>query len=153
MGNERSYREGRQLNSYEYTTVSPRITINGISGKMIEKKADFADPRNSLPAHAESSDVYFYPGKGGLAEKGKVYKDHSMVMDLDWSHTHTNKGPNGENFSKGTVHVQEYKVTRIRKNGKWTTVFKRVKKARRMTADEISTYGPLIKHFNPHVIL
>ncbi len=151
MGNERTYRIGRQLSSYEYTTLSQRITINGVTGKMIEKKADFADPRNSLPAHAETSDVYFYPWKYGLAAKGKIYKDHSMTMDIDWSHTHTNKGKNGETFLKGTVHIQEYKIERVKKNGKWVHKFKRVKNARRMTPAEIAKYGPLILHFNPQV--
>ena len=61
MGNERAYREGRQFSSYEYTTVSARVTINGVSGKMIEKKSDFKDPRNSLPSHSDTSDVYFAP--------------------------------------------------------------------------------------------
>lgn len=151
MGNERAYREGHQLSNYEYTTVSRRVTINGVSGKMIEKKSDYADPRNSLPTHSETSDVYFYPGNDGLAEKGKIYKDHSMVMDIDWSHTHTNKGKNGEIFPKGTVHIQEYKMERVKKNGKWVHEFKRVKKARRMTPDEITKYGPIIHHFNPSI--
>lgn len=151
MGNERSYREGRQLSSYEYTTVSQRVTINGVTGKMIEKKSDFADPRNSLPAHSETSDVYFYPGGNGLAEKGKIYENHSMAMDIDWSHTHTNKGKNGETYFEGTVHIQEYRMERVRKDGKWVHKFKRVNKARRMTPTEIAKYGPIILHFNPNV--
>lgn len=151
MGNERAFREGRQFSSYEYTTVSQRVAINGVTGKMIEKKADFADPRNSLPAHSETSDVYFYPGRDGLAEKGKIYKNHSMSMDIDWSHTHVNKGKDGEVFPKGTVHVQEYEMARVRKGGKWTHEFKRVKKARKMTQSEIEKYGPIIHHFNPTV--
>ena len=74
-----------------------------------------------------------------------------MKMDFDWSHTHTNKGKNGETFVEGIVHVQEYKMVRTRKNGKWIHEFKRVKNARRMTPEEIVKYGPLIKHFNQNV--
>lgn len=151
MGNERAFHEGSQLRNYEYTTVSPKVTINGVTGKMIERKSDFADPRKSLPSHSDSSDIYFSPGPDGYADKAKLYKDHSMVLDFDWSHTHTNKGKNGETFVKGTIHVQEYKMVRVRKDGKWTHEFKRVKRARKMTSEEISKYGPIIRHFNPHV--
>ena len=74
-----------------------------------------------------------------------------MVLDLDWSHTHTNKGKDGETFTKGTVHVQEYKQGRIKKNGKWQIEFKRVRNARRMTQEEIARYGPIILYFNHNV--
>ena len=151
MGNERAYHEGGQLRNYEYTTLSQRVTINGVTGKMIEKKSDFASKYKGLPAHSESSDIYFNPGDDGYADQAKLYKDHSMVLDFDWSHTHTNKGKNGETFEKGTIHIQEYRMVRVRKNGKWVHEFRRLKNARRMTPEEIAKYGPIIRHFNPYV--
>ncbi len=57
----------------------------------------------------------------------------------------------GETFKKGTIHVQEYQMVRVRKDGKWVHEFRRLKKARGMTPEEIAKYGPIILHFNPYV--
>lgn len=117
---------------------------------MLEKKEAFKSKHADLPAYAKTSDMYFAPGPDGKASQGKYSKDKKMMLDFDWDHAHTN--PDGTHFSKGTVHVQEYKVTKVKKKGKWVDCFTRLsKKARRMTVAEIKQYGPLIHYFNPDV--
>lgn len=119
---------------------------------MLEKKEAFKSKHADLPAYAKTSDIYFAPGPDGKATQAKLYsKDKKMMMDFDWNHAHTN--PDGSHFPKGTIHVQEYKVTRVKnKNGKWVDKFTRLsKKARPLTASEIRKYGPIILHFNPNV--
>ncbi len=144
MGDQRDYERGKNdFYSYSYEALSPRITMNGVTGRMIEKKEAFKSKHADLPAYAKSSDMYFAPGPDGKASQAKLYrKDKKMALDFDWNHAHTN--PDGTHFPKGTIHVQEYKVTLI-KNGKgrWVDKFTRLsKKARRMTASEIEKYGP-----------
>ncbi len=52
MGDQRHYYEGkRNFSSYTYTTLSPRVTINGVTGKMLEKKDVFKTPHADLPAY------------------------------------------------------------------------------------------------------
>lgn len=117
---------------------SPRATINGVTGRVLEKKEAFKSKHADLPAYAKTSDIYFAPGPDGKASQAKLYsKDKRMVLDFDWNHSHTN--PDGTNFPKGTVHIQEYKVTKVKnKNGKWVDKYTRLsKKARRMTPAEI----------------
>ncbi len=69
MGNERSFREGLQFSNYEYTTASPRVTINGITGKTLEKKSDFAD------IEAQFLDA------GNEALLGEVGVSHNEITD------------------------------------------------------------------------
>lgn len=152
MGDQRDYVRGRNdFYSYTYTSLSPRVTINGVTGRMLEKKDAFKSKHADLPAYAKTSDIYFAKGADGKATQAKLYsKDKKMVLDFDWNHAHTN--PDGTHFPKGTIHVQEYKVTRVKKNGKWVDKFFRLsKKARRMSASEIAKYGPIIHYFNPNV--
>lgn len=153
MGDQRDHVRGKNdFYSYTYTSLSPRVTINGVTGRMLEKKEAFKSKHADLPAYAKTSDMYFAPGPDGKATQAKLYsKDKKMMLDFDWNHSHTN--PDGAHFPEGTVHVQEYKVSRIKnKKGKWIDKFTRLsKKARRMTASEIKQYGPIIHHFNPDV--
>jgi hypothetical protein len=96
--------------------------------------------------------MYFSPGDNGLAAQAKLYnKNHQMILDFDWNHVHINK--DGTIFPIGTVHVQEYKIEKIRnaKTGKMVDKFTRLKKARLMTKGEIEKYGPLLHHFNPSI--
>lgn len=151
MGNQREYERGRNdFYSYLYTSLSERVRINGVTGKMIEKKTAFKDKNQKLPAYAGTSDVYFSRGDDGFAMQAKVYEDGKMKMDFDWSHTHAN--PDGTVFHKGTVHVQEYVVTRVKRNGKYVDGFNRKSnKARYLTQAEIDKYGALLLHFNPNL--
>lgn len=152
MGDQRSYERGRNdFYSYTYKTVSEKVTINGVTGKMIEKKAFHNDRHNTLPAYAKTSDVYFAKGPDGLACQCKIYsKDGKMFKDFDWDHDHVNK--DGTVFPKGTVHVQTYMITRVRgKDGKMHDKFVRRGEATRMTPAEVAKYSPIILHFNPYV--
>lgn len=153
MGDQRAYEKGRNdFQSYTYTTVSPRVTINGITGKMVEKKNEFKTSHNDLPAYGATSEVYFAPGPNGVASQAKLYgSDRRMCKDFDWNHEHKNK--NGITFPKGVVHVQEYSVTRYKdsKTGRWKERFIRKKAARLMTEAEIKKYGALLLHFNANL--
>ena len=153
MGDQRAYESGRNdYGEYLYKTVSPKVTINGVTGKMVEKKAIHNDRHNTLPAYAQTSDVYFAKGPDGFACQCKVYnKEKKMVIDFDWDHDHNNKD-GSPIFKKGTIHVQTYTITRrfSEKDHKWHDHFIR-SKARKMTQAEIEKYGPIIKHFNPNV--
>lgn len=151
MGDQRDYTRGKNdFYSYTYTSLSPRASINGVTGRVLEKKEAFKSKHADLPAYAKTSDIYFAPGPDGKASQAKLYnKDKRMVLDFDWNHSHTN--PDGTNFPKGTVHIQEYKVTKVKnKNGKWVDKYTRLsKKARRMTPAEIKKYSPILLFFNP----
>ncbi len=150
MGDQRTYEKGRNdFYSYLYKTVSQRITINSVTGKMIEKKAYHNEKHNTLPAYNGTSEVYFAKGTDGLAIQCKVYSNGKMLKDFDWSHPHRNS--DGTFFPEGTVHVQEYTVTQKKdKDGKYHDYFMR-RQARPMTQSEIDKYGPIIRHFNPNV--
>lgn len=157
MGDQRAYVRGRNdFYSYLYTSVSPRVTINGVTGKMIQDKYNPDGDHPHLPAYSGTSDIYFYPGKDGLATQAKVYIGNKMVLDFDWDHQHCNKRGKEVTavFPKGTVHVQEYVSVKVKdpKTGKMVDKFKRKSNnARRMTTQEIAKYGPIIHHFNPNV--
>ena len=153
MGDQRAFNKRKNdFYAYNYTTLSPRVTVGGVTGRMIEKKDGFKTKNPSLPAYRKTSDIYFAPGENGYASQAKLFgANGKMCLDFDWSHTHTNQ--DGTVFPKGTVHVQEYRVSKIRdpKSGKLIDGFKRVKKARRMTPAEIMKYGPILHHFNPDI--
>lgn len=154
MGDQRAKNAGKNdFYSYTYDTLSPRVVINGVSGKLIDKKHAFKTDKPSLPAYGNTSDMYLSPGLDGKATQAKLYdKDRRMRLDFDWDHTHVNKG--GTVFQKGTVHVQEYSVTRVKnpKTGKFEDKFKRLKTARRMTPYEIEKYGPILRYFNSTIL-
>lgn len=153
MGDQRDYLRGKNdFFSYSYTSLSPRFTINGVTGRMLEKKPAFKSKHADLPAYANTSDMYFASGADGKASQAKLYsKERKMILDFDWDHPHTN--PDGTHFPKGTVHVQEYKIMKVKgKNGRWIDKFIRLsKKARRMDPWEIEKYGPILHHFNPDI--
>lgn len=157
MGNQRAYVKGKNdFHSYLYTSMSQRVIINGVTGRMIADKNDPFGDHTHLPAYAGKCDVYFYPDKDEKATQAKLYSGEKMVLDFDWDHTHENKssGRVTETFHKGVVHVQEYTSVRIwsPKYNKYVEKFKRKSNnARLMTEAEIAKYGPIIHHFNPNV--
>ncbi len=154
MGDQRDHVRGKNdFYSYTYTSLSPRVTINGVTGRMLEKKPAFKTKHADLPAYSKTSDMYFSLGDDGKASQAKLYsKDGKMILDFDWNHSHTN--PDGTQFPKGTVHIQEYKITKVKgKNGKWVDKFTRLsKQARRMSPTEIERYGPILHYFNPDIV-
>lgn len=152
MGNEKSYNAGNgRLSEYKWNTLSERKMVNGVSGKMVGLKKEFATGKESAPIVGGTTDVYFVPGNNGLAKQARLRKDGKSVLDLDWSHEH--KNADGTIFHKGVVHVQEFKTETIRKDGKLRYHSTRLSaNARRMTAAEVKKYGPLILAFNSNVI-
>lgn len=157
MGDQRSRVRGRNdLYSYRYTSLSVRVTINGVTGRMIADKSGVNVDHIYLPM--QKSDIYFYPGKDGIATQAKLYSaDKKKQLDFDWNQIHKNKDRNGnatETFQEGVIHVQEYVSTRYKdpKDKKWKDHFKRKSNnARPMTEAEIAKYGPIILKFNPNV--
>jgi len=157
MGDQRSRVRGRNdLYSYRYTSLSVRVTINGVTGRMIADKSGVNVDHIYLPM--QKSDIYFYPGKDGIATQAKLYSaDKKKQLDFDWNQIHKNKDRNGnatETFQEGVIHVQEYVSTRYKdpKDKKWKDHFKRKSNnARLMTEAEIAKYGPIILKFNPNV--
>lgn len=157
MGDQRAYVKGKNdFESYLYTSMSARVTINGATGRMIADKNDPYGEHAHLPAYSGKSDIYFYPDKDGKATQAKLYDGNKMRLDFDWNHTHENKskGKVTETFPEGVVHVQEYVSKKV-----WSDKYKKYvdkfvrksNKARLMTEDEIAKYGPIILHFNSDV--
>lgn len=157
MGDQRAYIKGKNdFYSYLYTSMSSRMTINGVTGRMIADKMDPFGDHAHLPAYSGECEIYFYPDKEGNATQAKLYAGKKMKLDFDWNHTYQNKtrGSVSETFPKGVVHVQEYTSVRVwnDKYGKYVDKFKRKSNnARLMTDEEIAKYGPIIHHFNPNV--
>lgn len=153
MGGAKAFRgKSRQFTRYLYTSMSPIVAANGVTGRMIAKKdKNPYDSHHDLPAFNRECDVYFYPNSDGTARQAKVYKNCEMTKDFDWDHSH--KNPDGRTFQKGVVHVQEYTKKQVldKKTGKTKTVNIRSKYARLMTQDEIEKYGALLKKFNPNI--
>ena len=155
MGDQRAYVTGKNdFHSYLYKSLSPRVTINGVTGRMIADKIDPFGEHAHLPAYACTCDIYFYPDKDGVATQAKLYSGKKMRLDFDWNHTHENKrnGKATETFHVGTVHVQEYTSVKVwsKKYKKFVDVFKRKSNnARLMTDAEIEKYGPILHHFKP----
>lgn len=119
--------------------------VNGVKGKVILEKKDPNGKHYSLPAFANTSNMYFKVGHDGDVVQGRVYTDRKTVLDFDWAHTHTNTSDR-RTFTKGTVHVQEYKID---SNGKPVRLSDY---ARPMTDAEIKKYGPIIHAYNPNVL-
>lgn len=146
MGNQRQYNPGGGFSEYLYVSKEESVVVNGVKGHVIEYADNAHRPNWDLPTYSNTSDVYFRRGENGEVVQAKVYLSREMVLDFDWDHHHINV-PSGENFPKGTIHVQSYKKDR---NGRFVRLSN---EARRMTSSEKEKYGPIIKHFNPNVIL
>lgn len=145
MANGQSYENDPEFKDPQYRTVpGSEYEYKGVKAKMIHLATDEKGKSSGLPQYSNQSDMYFRGHEMGKALQAKVYKDHRMVLDFDWSHNHKNKG-NGATFQTGTVHVQEYRVDN---NGK---IHRLSNQARLMTDAEISKYGNIILHFNPNV--
>lgn len=143
MGNGVDFLRGKRYgDSSEYVSIEPSKIVNGIKGTIVKRRDD-TDTHTNLPRYADTSDMYFRRNKKGVCQ-GRVYIDHKMCLDFDWSHSHTNNS-NGLMFPIGTIHVQEW---RWHSDGSFTRISD---EARYMSEAEIRKYGPLIKAFNPDV--
>lgn len=157
MGDQRVYIRGRNdLYAYLYTTLSTRVTINGVTGRIVAEKHDPWGEHQHLPSFSKTCDVYFSLGKGGEVNQAKLYENGMMKLDFDWDHAHCNRvnGRVTEVFPQGVVHVQEYEAVKVNGKRKGKPVFsfrRKSNQARLMTDAEIEKYGPLLRHFNPNV--
>lgn len=143
MGNGADFLAGaRYGDNSEYVSIGPARNINGIRGKIVKRRGD-SDTHSNLPKYAATSDMYFRNNENGVCQ-GRVYLDHKMCIDFDWSHRHTNKG-DGRVFKPGTVHVQ---IWRQRSDGSFERI---TNGARLMNNTEMKKYGPIIKAFCPDV--
>lgn len=143
MGNQRQYLKSGGFTRYLYKGESPKVTMNGVTGRMVSKIADPTGTHDGLPTYSNTCDIYFKKGEDGLASQAKLYKDRRTILDFDWDHDH--KNADGTVFHKGRVHVQEYKL-----DAKGNPV-RQSFHARLMKAWEIDKYGPIIRHFNKYV--
>lgn len=148
LGGGQEYLKTGGFSSYLYERIGEPFFSNGLKGEMITKKG-VQYGHSALPAYSNTSDVYFRPDESGKACQAKVYTGRTMVLDFDWSHSHTNKC-DGRQFAKGVIHVQQYKFIKIDEKGRH--VFKRMSnEARCMNNAEMKLYRPMIKHFCPTI--
>lgn len=127
----------------EYETVGKAKTVGDVKGEIVKRK-DSSSAHSNLPQYAVTSDMYFRENHSGVCQ-GRVYLDHKVTIDFDWSHEHINIGTDGRHFRKGVVHVQIWKQ---KSDGTFTRISNG---ARLMNNAEIKKYGPLIKAFCPDV--
>lgn len=146
MGNQRQLNHAGGFSEYLYTSNENSVVVNGVKGHVIEYADKAHKPNWDLPPYSNTSDVYFRRNDAGEVVQAKVYLSRTMLMDFDWDHHHKNI-PSGEHFPIGTIHVQTYKKDR---NGRFIRLSN---EARRMTAAEKEKYGPILRYFNPNVIL
>lgn len=126
----------------EYETIGSAKTVGGVKGKIVKRSGTDGNHSN-LPQYAVTSDMYFRQNESGVCQ-ARVYLDHKMTIDFDWSHAHTNK-TDGRRFERGVVHVQ---VWQQNADGSFTRLSNQ---ARMMSNAEMKKYGPLIKAFCPNV--
>ncbi len=145
MGNGAEFLRGIALGGAkcEYEVIGASKSVGGIRGKILKRK-DSSATHSNLPQYAVTSDMYFRQNVHGVCQ-GRVYLDHRMCIDFDWSHQHVNNGTDGRVFKPGVVHVQVWKQNA---DGTFTRVSDR---ARNMSNAEMKKYGPLIKAFCPTV--
>lgn len=145
MGNGVEFLRGIALGGakYEYEVIGKSRVVGGIKGEILKRK-DSLGTHSNLPQYAVTSNMYFRQNVYGVCQ-GRVYLEHKICIDFDWSHQHINKGTNGRVFKSGVVHVQVWKQNF---DGTFTRVSNR---ARSMSNDEMKKYGPLIKSFCPTV--
>jgi len=145
MGNGAEFLKGIALGGArsEYEAIGPAKTVGGIKGKVL-RRAGGSDTHSNLPYYAATSDMYFRRNHSGVCQ-GRVYLEHKLCIDFDWSHVHVNKGTDGRRFDIGVVHVQ---IWRQNQDGSFTRVSNG---ARNMSNAEMKKYGPLIKAFCPDV--
>lgn len=129
----------------QYVSIGHARIVNGVKGRIVKRRGD-SDTHSNLPNYSKTSDVYFRQNEKGVCQ-ARVYLAHKVVVDFDWSHSHTNKGKDKRTFKAGTVHVQLWKQN---SDGS----FERLSKdARSMSNKEMKKYGPIIKAFCPWVKL
>lgn len=148
MGNARDLNPdgGFHLYSYMNHPMFSAVEINGLRAKVIKWIDDKDGNHTSLPAFADTSDIYLRTDPIGKVVQARVYVSRTMTIDFDWGHDHRNPGtPRSEQFHKGTVHVHEHSALC---NGKFD---RDSNAARLMTDEEITRYGPVLRHFNSKV--
>lgn len=145
MGNGAEFLKGIALGGAkcEYESVGPAKIVGGVKGKVL-KRVGGTETHSNLPYYAATSNMYFRKNHSGVCQ-GRVYLDHKMCLDFDWSHVHINKTTDGRRFEIGVIHVQVWKQN---SDGSFTRVSEG---ARYMSNAEMKKYGALIKAFCPTV--
>ncbi len=87
----------------EYETVGSAKTVGGVKGKIVKRSGTDGN-HSDLPQYAVTSDMYFRQNESGVCQ-ARVYLDHKMTIDFDWSHAHTNK-TDGRRFERGVPHCE-----------------------------------------------
>ena len=73
MGGQRALSRGKNdFYEYLYTSLSARITRNGVTGRMIVDKRDLKGEHFHLPAYSKTCDLYFYPGANGFCQASQT---------------------------------------------------------------------------------
>jgi len=113
-----------------------------VKGTIVKRRG--SDTHTNLPRYADKCDMYFRQNVNGVCQ-GRVYVNHKMTIDFDWSHSHTNKSGDRRTFRVGVVHVQVWKEC---SDGTFVRI---TDNARYMNNYEMKKYGPLLKAFCPSV--
>jgi hypothetical protein len=149
MGNVVNFKQLNANNHQsEYEHIGAPKVVNGVKGVIMRRRTD-SGTHTKLPVYADSSDLYFRQNKSGVCQ-ARLYINHKMFLDFDWSHNHNNYDAAGnivQSFNRGTVHVQQWKEIEpghfVRLNNN----------ARGMNNYEIMKYGPILKSFCPDIKL
>lgn len=123
MGDQRSRVRGRNdLYSYRYTSLSVRVTINGVTGRMIADKSGVNVDHIYLPM--QKSDIYFYPGKDRPNYIVRTRRSSLILIGIKFIRTKTATETSlrhfkRESFMFKSMYLPDTKIPRIR-NGKTT---------------------------------
>ena len=137
MGGQKQYIAEGGFSQWLYKKVGETITINDMTGKIVEKIDDPIPNHAGLPFYSNTSDFYVKLSEfDGSPMQIRVFENRKAAPDLDWDHPH-------EPFKKGQLHIHEIVFD---KNGTPRRLAPRA-----ATDAEIKKYGPLIKIVNPNV--
>lgn len=137
MGGMKHYIAEGGFSQWLYRKVGETITINGMTGKVVEKINDTIPNHAGLPIYSNTSDFYVKLSEfDGTPVQIRIFENRRAVLDLDWDHEH-------KPFARGHLHVHDCVINA---KGK----LKR-KSGRIATNEEIKKYGPLINKVAPNI--
>lgn len=139
MGGMKHYIAEGGFSQWLYKKVGETITVDGMTGKVVEKIDDTIPNHAGLPLYSNTSDFYIKLSEFDSSPvQIRIFENRKAVLDLDWDHEH-------KPYSKGHLHVHDLVINAKdkikRKNG------------RAATDEETQKYGALIKKVAPNVQL